>query len=117
MKRYWLTPPELEKYKVAKFDPCPYPLPVGHDALNMTWEKPWYCNPPFHMNTRFVRKAISEGSGYLVGPIPVAIAELLRSRAQFVEAGRYRWLECDTREPMPSPGMSAVWCITEVEKP
>jgi hypothetical protein len=111
IERYWLTPPELEKYRADRFDPCPYPRPDGYDALTATWEKPWYCNPPFDNYTKFVKKAIAEGNGYLVGPIPDAIAYLLQSGARFVEADRYRWLEVDTRAPMPKPSRAAVWWI------
>jgi hypothetical protein len=107
--RYWLTPLELEKYRQGRFDPCPYPLPEGWDGLTMPWQKPWYANPPFSNYTAFVRKAIAEGDGYLVGPLPIAILELLESGAQFIEGGHYRWLECETGKPMPNAGCSAVW--------
>ena len=108
-RRYWLTPPELEKYRTGCWDPCPFPLPDGWDATKMNWEKPWYCNPPFHEYTRFVRKAIAEGDGVLVFPIPLVVAELIASGATMLEYGRYHWLDCDTLEPMKSPSPSAVW--------
>ena len=58
--RYWLTPPELDYLREGKFDPTPYPHAFGdRNALLTHWEKPWYLNPPFHQQTRFVRKAIA----------------------------------------------------------
>ena len=118
--RFWLTPPELE-LEVTKllgtnewFDPCPFPKPKIWDALTMTWGKPWYINPPFLScdgggPTAFIRKAISEGGpGVIVYPVNAGTHELLGSNAKLLQLGRVRWLECDTRARMPSPGLSAL---------
>lgn len=109
MKRYWLTPPELEQYRQGRWDPCPYPRQIDYDALTIPWEKPWYCNPPFDNYTAFVRKAIKERPGILVGPCPTAIVELLNAGAEYVEGGRFHWLEADTKEPWKHPNWAAVW--------
>ena len=109
-RRYWLTPPELEVFREGKWDPFPYPLPEGWDALQLKWQKPWYANPPFAQYTRFVRKAIEEGGpGILVGPCPDAIALLLDAGAEYIGCGRFAWLEVTTKKPMPHPGTSAIW--------
>ena len=118
-KRYWLTPPEIEAEVVrilgteAFFDPCPYPRPVDWDALKMTWHKPWYCNPPFNPRdggpTAFVRKAIKEGGpGLMILPSRALINLLLEAEIELRSAGRPRWLDCISREPMKAPS-AALW--------
>ena len=70
--RYWLTPAALYRKLDAEFhfdcDPCPYPLPKGHNALTMDWGISNYVNPPFRKDdaiggngpTAVVRRAIAE---------------------------------------------------------
>ena len=62
-----LTPPEFKDQVRALldvddfFDPCPHPRPDGFDGLDMDWEDPTYCNPPFIGGiTKWVRKALAE---------------------------------------------------------
>ena len=90
MPRYWLTPPELDYLRKDCFDPTPYPHSWGdRNALLIDWEKPWYLNPPFHMQTRFVRKAIQEGGpGTIVIPCHTPIHLLLEAGATLRPLGR-----------------------------
>ena len=103
MKRYWLTPPELDYLREGRWDPTPFPHAFGDvNALLSPWEKPWYCNPPFHMATRFVRKGIEEGGpGIFVVPVTTPTHLLLMAGATLEPLGKVRWLECETRERMP----------------
>jgi len=102
--RYWLTPPELDYMREGRWDPTPYPHEFGdRNALLTSWEKPWYLNPPFRQQTRFVRKAIEEGGpGTVVLPCYMPIHLLLEAGAILRPLGRIRWLDCDTHKPMPS---------------
>lgn len=118
MKRYWLTPPELQR-KLAErhefdFDPCPCPLPDGYNSLVIPWGFCNYINPPFLKKdsphggpTAFVRKAIEENKQgktcVLTLPVPSYVNLLLEAGAMLESAGRVRWLEVDTKQPMPSP--------------
>ena len=49
--KHWLTPPELDALIRAEigdyYDPCPYPCPYDHDALEVDWGDPSYLNAPF----------------------------------------------------------------------
>jgi hypothetical protein len=126
-RRYWLTPPglELEVRKIIGenyFDPCPYPR-TGFDALVEDWGKPWYINPPFTIGdggpTRFIRRAIEIGGpGVAVFSVNSVIDAILRANHDLGMAielrplGRVRWLECETKEPMPSPGLYAMAVFT-----
>ena len=116
--RFWITPPELYKRLDDEFhfdfDPCPYPRPIGFDGLKQTWGHMNYCNPPFRKTdgntdgpTAFVRKAISEQSQgkstVLLIPAQSYINLLLEAGAELRSAGRTRFLEVDTKEPLPSP--------------
>jgi len=123
-KRFWLTPPELEK-EIQKilgtdyFDPCPYPR-REFDALTNDWRKPWYLNPPFKLGdggpTRFIRKAIEVGGpGVAVFAVNSVVDALLRANIELRSLGRVRWLECETGEPMPSPGLYALAVFKEGE--
>lgn len=118
MKRYWKTPVEL--YKALNdeftfdFDPCPHPRPEGYDSLKLPWGKMNYCNPPFrktdgntHGPTSFVRKAIQEqakgNSTVLLLPVQSYVNLLLEAGAELRSAGRTRFLEVETNEPLPGP--------------
>jgi len=103
--RYWLTPPELESLRVGRTDMTPYPRPVDWDALDeLRWPKPWYLNPPFDRATAFVPRAIEEGGpGIVVFPTTTPTALLIEAGARLESIGRPRWLECDSRLPMPNP--------------
>ena len=126
MARYWITPPHLSDHLNAEFafdfDPCPYPRPDGHDALTIAWGRMNYVNPPYrrtdgntHGPTAFVRKAIAEQqhgrSSVLLLPVQSYINLLLESGAELRAAGRTRFLDADTMQPMkasPSPTVLAI---------
>lgn len=118
--QYWLTPPEFYDELDREFgfdcDPVPYPpLPPGCDALSMPWGECSYVNPPFmsrhdrygHGPTAYARKAIEENrrgkTVVMFLPVKNYINLLLEAGAEIRPAGRIRWLECTTRQPMPSP--------------
>ena len=117
-ERYWLTPPEiyneLDDEFHFDFDPCPNPRPPCYDSLILPWGNMNYCNPPFrktdgntHGPTAFVRKAISEQaqgkSTVLLIPAQSYINLLLEAGAELRAAGRVRFLEVGTKEPLASP--------------
>jgi len=125
MSRYWLTPPELYKKLDDEFhfdyDPCPCPRPELFNSLVLPWGKMNYCNPPFRKTdgntdgpTAFVRKAISEQakgkSTVLILTAPSYINLLLEAGAELRPAGRTKFLEVDSKEPLkgPSPTILAV---------
>lgn len=125
MARYWLTPPELyeelDREFHFDFDPCPYPRPDRYNSLILPWGHMNYCNPPFrkkdgntHGPTVFVRKAISEqaegNSTVLLIPAQSYINLLLEAGAELRSAGRTKFLEVDTKEPLigPSPTILAI---------
>lgn len=101
MTRYWLTPPELEKYRTGRYDPCPYPRPEGYDALTVPWEKPWYCNAPFSNLKAFLNKAIAEGGPgvFIIPDAGTCFGVAVAARARLEYAGQVRWLEVETKEP------------------
>lgn len=118
MKKYWLTPPELyEKLDQEfhfDFDPCPFPRVPGYDSLKLPWGAMNYCNPPFrktegniHGPTAFVHKAIAEqsrgNSTVLLIPAQSYINLLLEAGAELRPCGRTRFLEVETKEPLPGP--------------
>jgi hypothetical protein len=118
MSRYWLTPPEmyarLHEEFGFDFDPCPYPRPDGYDGLDVDWGRMNYVNPPFRRTdgntvgpTAFVRKAIAEQaqgrSSVLLLPVQSYVNLLLEAGAELRPAGRTRFLETETREPLPGP--------------
>jgi hypothetical protein len=118
-KRYWLTPPDVYKKLNDEFhfdfDPCPNPLPLGHNALLMDWGKSNFLNPPFRKKdavdgkgpTFFVRKAIEENrkgkTVVITIPVQAYVNLLMDAGAELRSLGRVRWLECDTKEPWKSP--------------
>ena len=114
--RYWLMPSEeLAKLKEFPFDfdPCPYP--ATFNGLQMDWGNWNFVNPPFRKAdgingegpTAFVRKAIEQQgkgkSSVLVLPTQSYVNLLLEAGAELRSMGRIRWLEVDTKEPMPGP--------------
>ena len=120
--RCWLTPPEmlakLEAQYHFDFDPCPNPLPLGWDGLSMQWGKMNYVNPPFRPGdvenhekkagpTAFAHKAIAEareGRGsLLVLPVQSYVMHLAAAGATITSAGRVKWLDTETGEPMRGP--------------
>jgi len=118
MSRYWLTPPDLYAKLDAEFrfdfDPCPHPRPDGYNSLLVPWGNMNYCNPPFrktdgntHGPTDFVRKAIAEQasgkSSVLILPAQSYINLLLEAGAELRSAGRTKFIEVDTRKPLPGP--------------
>ena len=112
-KRYWLTPPELYASLHAEFnfdfDPCTYP--ITHNALEIPWGKMNYVNPPFRSKdgspTKIVRKGIEESklgkSSFFTLPTQSYVNLLLEAGAQLRSLGRVKWLEVETKEPMPGP--------------
>ena len=116
--RYWVTPPamyaELDREFHFDFDPCPEPRPDGYDSLVLPWGRMNYCNPPFRRTdgntdgpTAFVRKAIAEQaqgkSTVLLLPVQSDVNRLLEAGAELRPAGRTKFLETTTGEPLPSP--------------
>jgi len=116
--KYWLTPPELYRKLDNEFhfdfDPCPCPRPEGYNSLLIPWGDMNYCNPPYRKTdgntdgpTAFVRKAISEQkegkSTVLLIPAQSYINLLLEAGAELRSASRTRFLEVDTKEPLPGP--------------
>ena len=131
-KRYWLTPPDLYERLNAEFgftfDPCPYPLPEGHNGLEMPWGAVNYVNPPFRRKdavgknagpTAFVHKAIAEAklgkTSVLVLPGQSYFMLGLENGAELRSAGRVKFLEVETREPYKSP--SAIFTMIFRGKP
>jgi hypothetical protein len=125
--KHWLTPPELDaiiREEIGDYhDPCPYPLPDDHDALEVEWGDPSYCNAPFLRRhekhgrglTAFVYKSIAEAEQgktiYVVLPVPRSICQLLEAGATVRSLGRIAWLHADTREPMQSPVPCALFVL------
>lgn len=121
MARYWLTPPDLHARLEAEFgpfdfDPCPHPVPQGFNGLHVPWGRMNYVNPPFRRHdgvdgqgpTAFFHKAIYEhqthGRGsVVVAPVQSYVMHMAAAGAEIRSLGRVRWLEADTREPMPGP--------------
>ena len=117
-ERYWLTPPDmyrkLDEEFHFDFDPCPNPRPDGYNSLVLPWGQTNYCNPPFRKTdgntdgpTAFVRKAIAEQaegkSTVLLLPVQSYVNLLLEAGAELRSAGRTRFLETTTGEPLPGP--------------
>ena len=118
MSKYWITPPnlyrELDEEFHFDFDPCPYPKGDNYNSLVLPWGKTNYCNPPFRKTdgniygpTAFVRKAIAEqqkgNSTVLLLPVQSYVNLLLEAGAELRSAGRTKFLEVETREPLPGP--------------
>lgn len=117
-ERFWLTPPDiyqkLDEEFNFDFDPCPCPRPDDYNGLIVPWGNSNYVNPPFRLKdspfggpTAFVRKAIAEQAegktSVLLIPAQSYVNLLIEAGAEFRSAGRVRWLEADTLEPMRSP--------------
>lgn len=115
---HWITPPEVYKALDDEFhfdfDPCPYPRPLGWDALSMKWGNMNFVNPPFRRidgvgggPTAFVRKAIRElaqgRSSVILLPVPGYVNLLLEAGASIRSMGRVRWLNVGTKEPQQNP--------------
>jgi hypothetical protein len=110
--RYWLTPPAVYRRLDAEFhfdfDPCPYPLPKGRNALTMDWGQSNYVNPPFRKDdvvggngpTAFVRKAISEQAkgktSVILLPIFDYVTKLLEAGAEIRPMGRVPFRDVDS---------------------
>mgnify|MGYP003152527275 FL=1 len=123
MDKYWLTPPDIYQALDNEFhfghDPCPYPRVPGFNSLELPWGTMNYCNPPFrkadgndHGPTAFVRKAIAEkqkgNSTVLLLPVQSYVNLLLEAGAELRSAGRTRFLEVDSKEPLPGPSPTFV---------
>ena len=123
MDKYWLTPPDIYQALDNEFhfdhDPCPYPRVPGFNSLELPWGTMNYCNPPFrktdgndHGPTAFVRKAIAEkqkgNSTVLLLPVQSYVNLLLKAGAELRSAGRTRFLEVDSKEPLPGPSPTFV---------
>lgn len=68
----WATPKKLYQYlnRVYHFDFDPCPLNATFDGLTINWGKSNFVNPPYSMNTEFIKKAYSE---YLKGNLVVLL--------------------------------------------
>jgi hypothetical protein len=115
-RQYWLTPPELYQSLNAEFkfdfDPCPFPLPYGWDALKMAWANVNYVNAPFSRHdgpglTAFVRKAIAQQqlgkTSVLIVPVPELLNMLFSAEAEARPLGRVRFLDTQSGEPCDHP--------------
>jgi hypothetical protein len=131
--RYWLTPPDVKAMIKQEFgeywDACPFPLPVGHDALAMDWpegEDVIYVNAPFTKKdelhgrglTEYARKGIAEYKKHKKGKtIIVAIPTtdsanlLFAAGAEVWPLGRRAWIDVDTGQPWPNPKASALFIL------
>ena len=125
--RFWLTPPSLYAKLDAEFgfdfDPCPHPLPKGHNALTMEWGQTNYLNPPFAQNdvvggygaTAFVRKAIVEQqkgkTSVIVLPCHEYITKLLLAGAEIRPLGRVPFRDVDSNRPSRSPANVACFVL------
>jgi hypothetical protein len=120
---YWLTPPELRQSLNAEFhfdfDPCPYPLPSGWDALAMPWGRSNYVNAPFSRHdgpglTAFVRKAIAEQeqgkTSVLIIPLPEMV-NLLIEAGEMRRIGRVPFIDIETGERCPHPGTCTAFVL------
>lgn len=126
MKRYWLTPEdryaELNKEFNFDFDPCPFPLPAGYNGLEVEWGKSNYVNPPFRKEdcvgggmTAFIHKAIKENRQgkqvVLILPVFAHINLLLEAGAEMRSAGRFPFLDTETRKPSSHPHPAALFIL------
>ena len=114
-----MTPPDLYARLDAEFhfdfDPCPYPMLTT--GLKHDWGFVNFVNPPFRSKdgspTAFVRKAIEQQAkgktSVLVLPTQSYVNLLLEAGAELRSLGRVKWLEVDTKEPMPGP--SPITCF------
>ena len=122
--QYWLTPPALHKALDEEinfdFDPCPYPLPDGWDALKMPWGRRNFVNAPFCREdgpglTSIVRKAIAEAKcgnmSALVIPTREVFNLLIEAGAEVRSLGRVPWLDTATRKPAPKPGCVSLFVL------
>ncbi len=118
--RYWLTPPDLYAALDGEFkfdfDPCPHPVPEGFNGLDVPWGRMNYVNPPFRRKdgvdgqgpTSFFHKAIIEhrhsGRGsVVVAPVQSYVMHMAAAGAEIRSLGRVKWLEADSKKPMPGP--------------
>jgi hypothetical protein len=113
---YWLTPPDLYSALDAEFDfdcdPCPYPLPAGHDALAMPWGSSNFVNPPYSHNdgpgiAAFVRKALDEQqkgkTSILLIPVTEIVLKLVAAGAEIRSLGRVPFRDTATGRPAKHP--------------
>ena len=127
---FWLTPPDviamIEESFGKYWDACPYPLPDGHDALEMDWPEDAdvvYMNAPFTQKDElhgrglieYARKAVAEnqkGKTVIVALPTTDSANLLFAEgAEVRPLGRLAWIDVETGEPWPSPGASALFIL------
>jgi hypothetical protein len=130
-KRYWLIPTDiydkLNKEFGFTFDPCPCPCPDDYNGVDVEWGESNFVNPPFRSKdkkhgagiTAFIRKAIEEAkkgkTSVFTIPCPSYMHLLIKAGAELRDAGRIRWLEVDSKEPMPGPGSSMIAIIKPSE--
>jgi hypothetical protein len=126
-KRYWLTPKneyeKLNKEFKFDFDPCPYPLPKKYDGLKINWGKSNYVNPPFRKEdskhgigmTAFVHKGIEEYKKgkqvVFILPVYAHINLLLEAGAKIRSAGRFPFLDVNTKKPSTHPHPAAFFIL------
>jgi hypothetical protein len=117
--QFWLTPSDLYDALDAEFhfdfDPCPYPLPKGFNALTMDWGKRNYVNPPFRKSdvvhgeglTAFIRKAITEQrkgrTSVLVLPVFDYVAMLIAAGAEVRSLGHVPFRDVNSRRTPNHP--------------
>mgnify|MGYP001589155381 CR=1 FL=1 len=126
-RRYWLTPPdryaELNREFAFDFDPCPFPRPEGYNSLEVEWGRSNYVNPPFRKEdvfggsgfTAFIHKAIEENKKgkrvVLITPVNAHINLLLEAGAEVRSAGRFPFLDTETRRPSNHPHPAALFIL------
>jgi len=125
-KQYWLTPPDryaaLNHEFAFDFDPCPYPRPADFNGLTVPWGKSNYVNPPFRKEdghtgsmTAFVHKAIAEHKQgkqvVMILPVYAHINLLLEAGAEVRSAGRFPFLDTETRQPSTHPHPCALFIL------
>jgi hypothetical protein len=129
--RYWLTPPTLYRKLDAEFqfdyDPCPYRLPKGFNALLADWGKRNWVNPPFNKDdviggkgaTAFVRKAIEEQkkgkTSVIVLPVFDYVTMLLEAGAEVRPLGRVPFLDVERGRTAPQPPNIACFILRPVK--
>lgn len=77
---------------------------VGIDALNLSWENDYWCNPPFDLKLKFIKHAVKQLKsgigGMMLLPYEPITAWWLENVEPFATAiyepdGRYNFVQCD----------------------
>lgn len=121
----WFTPPEILDPLQAEFDfnhdPCPRDWQPGDpDALTTEWGDRSFCNPPYSLTGKFIKKAHDEWKkGKLVVMLINAVTEtrafhdyiLGKAEIRFIK-GRVKFINPDrpdVKSPAPRPSIIVVF--------